>query len=139
MGWLTIMQDTNAWSPQQHDEARAAIALYKQSLRPLIRDARLYHVSPRPDGVHWDAIEYFDPTRKSGVVYTFRGTVADESAHNFTLAGLQPRKLYRLHFHDGTAADATVSGHDLMTTGLAVKLPIPQSSELVFLEEKDGQ
>jgi hypothetical protein len=138
MGWLTIMQDTNAWSPKQHDEARAAIALYKQSLRPLIRDARLYHVSPRPDGVHWDAIEYFDPARKSGVVYAFRGTIADEPAHTFTLAGLRPNKLYRLHFHDATAADSTASGHDLMTIGLAVKLPIPLSSELVFLEEKDG-
>ena len=64
MGWLTIMTDTNAWSPEQHAEARKEIDLYKKELRSLIRDARIYHVSPRPDGVHWDGIQYWDPDRR---------------------------------------------------------------------------
>jgi hypothetical protein len=52
MGWVTIMQDTTSWSVAQHEAARQAIVLYKQKLRPLIREASLYHVSDRPDGVH---------------------------------------------------------------------------------------
>jgi len=72
MGWLTIMMDTSAWTPEQHDAARQAIALYKQQLRPLIRDAKLYHVTPRPDGIHWDGIEYWDSARGKGVVFAFR-------------------------------------------------------------------
>ena len=56
MGWVSIMQDTTAWNAEQHEAARQAIALYKEQLRPLIRDARLYHVSDRPDGVHWDGM-----------------------------------------------------------------------------------
>lgn len=135
MGWTTIMLDTTIWSPEQHDAARRAFALYKQELRPLIRDARLYHVSQRPDGVHWDGMEYWDPARKKGAVFAFRGTVADESGHRFTLAGLDPLRRYRLHFQDGSAADRVALGSELMGRGLEVSLKTPLSSELVFVDE----
>jgi alpha-galactosidase len=134
MGWVTIMMDTTAWTPQQHAAARQAIALYKEKLRPLIRDARLYHISPRPDGVHWDGMEYWDPRRGKGVVYAFRGSIADEDEHRFMLAGLEPGGRYRLHCEDGSAADREASGRELMKQGLAVRLGVPFSSELVFLE-----
>lgn len=134
MGWITIMTDTTAWTPQQHKAARQAIALYKEKLRPLIRDARLYHVSPRPDGVHWDGMEYWDPKRGEGVVYAFRGSIADEDEHHFALKGLESRGRYRLHFQDGSAPDREATGRELMESGLAVRLPTPLSSELVFLE-----
>ncbi len=35
MGWLTIMIDTNTWSPEQHAEAKKEVDLYKKQLRPL--------------------------------------------------------------------------------------------------------
>jgi melibiase-like protein/glycosyl hydrolase family 36 len=133
MGWLTIMQDTNAWTAEQHALAKEEFATYKKSLRPLIRDANLYHVSPRPDGVHWDGIEYFNPQLEHGVVYAFRGTTHAEDDHVFHLQGLQPDRKYRISFHDHSAPDRTASGRDLMRSGLVVHLRIPDSSELVFL------
>ena len=135
MGWETIMQDTNAWTPEQHEAARQAFALYKEKLRPLIRDAELFHISPRPDGVHWDGMEYWDPARGTGVVFAFRGTAADEAEHRFVLAGLDGAKHYRLHFQDGSSTDAEATGAELMGAGLEVHLPNPLSSELVFLED----
>jgi len=135
MGWITIMLDTTAWTPEQHDAARSAFALYKKDLRPLIRDARLYHVSQRPDGIHWDGMEYWDPARKKGVVFTFRGSIPDEPEHRFVLSGLNPQGHYRLHFEDGSAPDREASGSELLGSGLAVHLQNPLSSELVFLEE----
>jgi len=135
MGWTTIMLDTTAWSPQQHDAARQAFQLYNQQLRPLIRDASLYHVSPRPDGVHWDGIEYWDPSAKKGVLFAFRGSIPDEPRHRFNLAGLDPQKRYQLHFEDGSATDTQPSGKELMASGLAVHLPASLSSELIFLSE----
>jgi hypothetical protein len=135
MGWTTIMLDTTAWSPQQHDAARQAFQLYNQQLRPLIRDASLYHVSPRPDGVHWDGIEYWDPSAKKGVLFAFRGSIPDEPRHRFNLAGLDPQKRYQLHFEDGSATDTQPSGKELMASGLAVHLPASLSSELIFLTE----
>jgi alpha-galactosidase len=137
MGWLTLMLDTSVWTPDQHEAAKQAIALYKERLRPLIRDARLYHISPRPDGVHWDGIEYWDPVRRQGVVFAFRGSVLDEPQHTFTLAGLDPARQYKLHFQDGSASDRTASGRELMQ-GLAVNLLTPLSSELVFVSDADA-
>ncbi len=135
MGWITIMLDTTAWNAEQHEAARQAIALYKEKLRPLIRDAQLYHVSERPDGMHWDGIEYWDPARRQGVVFAFRGSVRDEAEHRFVLAGLDPAKRYRLHFQDGSAPDRTMTGSEMMGAGLTVRLMIPLSSELIFLSD----
>ncbi len=59
LGWFSLMLDTSQWTPQQRAEARVQFALYKSALRPLIREADLYHVAERPDGVHWDGVEYY--------------------------------------------------------------------------------
>jgi len=136
MGWLTVMQNTTEWTPEQHAAARAAIGLYKRRLRPLIRDARLFHISPRPDGVHWDGMEYWDPVRGQGVVFAFHGSDATAASHRFVLAGLNGQAIYRLHFQDGTSPDAMVSGRQLMTSGVRILLREPLSSELVFISAR---
>jgi hypothetical protein len=135
MGWFTIMLDTNAWSSEQHDAARQEVALYKQELRPLIRDASLYHVSARPDGVHWDGIEYWNVENLRGVVFVFRGSTETEKTHSFVLKGLQPSARYQLRFHDHSSPDRVVNGRELMGRGMMVELPSPNSSELVFVRE----
>ena len=134
MGWLSIMQDTTVWLPEQHAAAKEEFRLYKEKLRPLIRDANLYHISPRPDGIHWDAIEYFDVNRGTGVIYAFRGSIQDEPNHTFFLQGLDPNSEYRLHFQDGSDSDRTVKGEELMKKGLTINLAQPNDSELVFID-----
>jgi hypothetical protein len=134
LGWFSLMLDASRWTLAQHDAARHEFALYKSRLRPLIREADLYHVADRPDGVHWDGIEYYSMARRRGVLYAFRGTVADEPAHRFRLQGLDPERRYRLAFEDrGAAAGVVLSGRTLMKEGLPVTLPEPLSSELVFI------
>ena len=135
MGWVTIMLDTTAWTREQHQAAQEAIALYKSKLRPLIRDANLFHISDRPDGVHWDGMEYWNPKAGSGAVFVFRGTIQDETEHTFVLAGLNPTKLYKLHFNDDPAQDEVKSGDQLIQHGLSVHLQDPLSSELIFMTE----
>jgi alpha-galactosidase len=135
MGWLTVMQNTNAWTPEQHAAAKQEFALYKEKLRPFIRDADLYHISARPDGVHWDGIEYNNVKRAQVLVYAFRGSAPDDRTHIFPLHGLQPQRQYRLHFHDGSSSDRTESGHDLMDKGLSMVLAVPNSAELVFIDQ----
>lgn len=137
MGWLSVMMDTTSWSGEQHEEARKEIELYKKELRPLIRDADLYHVSPRPDGVHWDGVEYWDPSRRKGVLYAFHGTDANDGTHSFVLKGLNPSATYKLSFNDHTSADRTGTGRELMRSGVKVYLPVENSSELVFIAEKN--
>jgi alpha-galactosidase len=135
MGMLTIMQDTNTWTAEEHAAAKAEFALYKQKLRPLIRDAQLYHVSERPDGIHWDGMEYFDGHRRRGVLYAFRGSSENESQHRFPVEGVESNHNYRLHFYDLSAPDRTISGRELLKGGLTVVLPSPLSSELIFMDD----
>jgi hypothetical protein len=136
LGWFSLMLDTGAWSEEQRAEARRAFALYKSTLRPLIRSADLYHVAARPDGLHWDGIEYYSTSLRRGVVYAFRGAAPDEPTHRYRLAGLDPERRYRLKFQDqGAAADQVLTGHDLLQSGVEVALPLPLSSELIFIEE----
>ena len=135
MGWFTLMLDTTKWSSEQHTVAKEEFQLYKDRLRPLIRDANLFHVSERPDGIHWDGIEYYDSTLGAGVLYAFRGSTQPEGEHTFKLQGLDPQRKYRLTFHDHSAAGQTLSGKDLMEKGILITLAEPNSSELVFIQE----
>ena len=135
MGWLTVMLDTTSWSKEQRDAAKVEFEIYKALLRPFIRDADLYHISPRPDGVHWDGIEYFDSARGQGVVYAFRGSIEGEPGHVFHLQGFRPDRNYQVHFQDHSSPDAVRKGNALLENGLRVELPNPNSSELIFFRE----
>jgi alpha-galactosidase len=135
MGWCTVMQDTRTWTPDEHAAAEGAFAVYKARLRPLIRGADLYHISARPDGVHWDGIEYWDRVSGRGVVYAFRGSAPGDARHTYELQGLRADRLYRLEFEDSSASNRVMTGRELMRSGLTVSLQLPASSELVFVEE----
>ena len=136
MGWLTIMLDTSQWSAKERTVAKEEIQLYKNELRPLIRDANLYHVWPRPDGVHWDGVEYFDPRRGKGVIYAFRGS-GQGDFYRCIPQGLGWTRKYRITFHDHPSNNPVMTGRDLMTTGFTVTLPEPHTSELVFIDAVD--
>jgi hypothetical protein len=136
LGWFSLMQDTSQWSKEQRAEARVQFALYKSALRPLIREADVYHAGERPDGVHWDGIEYYSARLRRGVLYAFHGTAPEQPTHRFRLLGLNPRARYRLKFQDqGTAANRVLLGQLLMQEGAEVTLDLPLSSELIFFEE----
>jgi hypothetical protein len=135
LGWFSLMQDTGQWTAEQRAEARTQFALYKSVLRPLIREADVYHVAARPDGVNWDGMEYFSASLRRGVLYAFRGTAPDQPLHRFPLFGLNPEGRYRITFEDQGAAKAISTGHSLLQDGVRVTLAQPLSSELVFVEE----
>jgi hypothetical protein len=135
MGWFTLMLDTTQWSADEHAAAHEQIALYKTRIRPLIREADLFHASARPDGLHWDGIEYFDSAKQRGVLFAFRGSSPEEVTHMFPLQGLGVEKLYRLTYQDHSSADQVLSGEQLMQRGVQVSLPAPNSSELVFIDQ----
>ncbi len=135
MGWFTLMLDSNTWTPEQHAVARAEFDLYKRRLRPLIRQANLYHVSDRPSEAHWDGIEYFDPATGHGVLFAFHGTAVDETTHRFPVRGLQQHGTYRVTFQDHTSEDYAASGEQILHSGVVVTSSVPNSSELVFITE----
>ena len=126
------MLDMGQWTKEQRDIARHEFEIYKQRIRPLINGGRLYHVSERPDGVHFDGMQYVDPGSGQGVVFAFRGTTG-ESRHVFKLKGLEPDAEYQLSFEDYGEPVRRVRGSDLLSTGIEVVLPETESSQLVYL------
>ena len=80
-------------------------------------------------------MEYFDSDRRRGVLYAFRGSTRNENQHRFSVEGVQSSHNYRLHFSDHSAPDRTISGRELLDRGLTVALPLPLSSELVFIDD----
>jgi len=135
LGWFSLMLDASQWTLEQREAAQREFALYKSRLRPLIRDADVYHVADRPDGVHWDGMEYYSTRLRRGVLYAFRGSASDLPTHRFRLSGLKPAGRYRLSFQDNPAADRELTGESLMQMGVDVGLALPLSSDLIFFEE----
>jgi hypothetical protein len=135
LGWFSLMLDAGQWSARQREAATREFALYKSKLRPMIRAADLYHVADRPDGVHWDGMEYFSAGLRRGVLYAFRGSSDDLPTHRFRLQGLKQNRRYRFTFQDNPAANRVLTGKSSMQMGVDVRLALPLSSDLIFFEE----
>ncbi len=122
------------WTASQKQQIQQAVATYKTKLRPLVRTANLYHILPRPDDKRWDGMEYFDPVSKHGAICIFRPD-SPESRQVVKLKGLDAQANYWLWCEDGSIALHQTSGEDLLRTGLAMTLPQPFSSDIIFLQD----
>jgi hypothetical protein len=115
--------------------ARRQIEIYKKTLRPLIREGNLYHVSPRPTENGWDAFEYYDPQRGAGALLVFRAN-SRSAQEVFRLDGLEPDAAYTLRFVDHDVPPITRAGRPLMRDGLSIRLPSRESSQIVDLKRQ---
>jgi len=121
------------WTRAEKDAVKACVDTYKAAIRPLVRNADLYHILPRPDGQKWDGIEYYDPMAGKGVVYVFKPS-AQPSTVAIRFKGLDAARKYRLRFEDGTQPPSIHSAAELMDAGLRVTLECEEVSELIFFE-----
>ena len=121
------------WTQEEKDAVKACVDTYKTRIRPLVREANVYHILPRPDGKNWDGIEYYDPSTGKGVVYLFKPS-REIMTQSVQLKGLDPAQTYDLRFEDGTCAASTRSASVLMHEGMEVTLPGDEASELIFFE-----
>ena len=109
------------------------IAIYTESLRPLIREACIYHILPRPDGINWDGIEYFDTVTGKGAVMLFK-TKDGINQKNIVLKGLSHDLKYLLKFVDRTEQNVIMTGSELISTGLPVTMTGELKSEIILFE-----
>ncbi|QGQ94273.1 hypothetical protein EHS13_04815 [Paenibacillus psychroresistens] len=112
--------------------------LYNNSIKPLVRDANLYHILPRPDGTNWDGIQYFDPNTTNaikGAVFLFMPTNAGGNTKNIIFKGLNPATTYTLEFYDRTTQNTTATGAALMSTGLNVTFTgTAKASDIIWIK-----
>jgi hypothetical protein len=121
------------WTQQERDVVKACVDTYRSKIRPLVREADLYHVFPRPDGRNRDGIEYYDPARGKGVVYVFQPS-REAATGTIRFKGLDREKSYSMSFADGTHPSCVKSAAVLMDEGLKLELKGEEVSELVFFE-----
>ena len=122
------------WTQAEKDAVKSAVATYKTKIRPLVRNADLYHILPRPDGKNWDGIQYYDPVTKKGVAYLFK-TAAGTDTLTIRLRGVKPRTTYRVTFEDNTNPAVEKTGEEL-AQGIEVTLKGAPVSELMFVEAR---
>jgi hypothetical protein len=65
------------------------------------------------------------------VVVTRDDTTAGSAA--IVLHGLQPGNTYKVHFQDDTRV-LSMTGQQLMTSGVRVNLPLAQTAEIVYVD-----
>ena len=122
------------WTQEEKDAVKTSVATYKNKIRPLVRNADLYHILPRPDGKNWDGIQYYDPLTKKGVAYLFKPAAGTDSTV-IKLRGVEPKTTYRVTFEDGTNPSVEKTGAEL-AKGIEVTLKGSPVSELLFLDAR---
>ncbi len=131
--WQIDPTHSASWSAEEISGARRATDIYKSWIRPMLKDAEVHHILPRPDDFHWDGMFYWSPSLKRGTVYIFRPN-NDQSSQRVHLKGLAAGTQYRLRSEDGSVAEEVRTGNDLMSEGILIKLPRKYSSDLIYVE-----
>lgn len=106
--------------------------MYNEKIKPLVRNAELYHILPRPDCVNWDGVEYFDPDTGSGAVFLFKPTDAEGQEKTICLRGLDAGASYSLVFEDRPEQNKTLTGAEL-AAGIAVTIAEDMGSEIIWI------
>jgi hypothetical protein len=109
-------------------------------MKPLIRYGDLYHILPRPDGVHWDGLEYIDVDSEreiKGLVMLWKPTNTEGPEKTVKLRGLEAETLYQLTFEDRPEQNCVKSGAELMENGLTVVIEGEFGSEMIWISEAE--
>jgi alpha-galactosidase len=133
--WQIDPTNVASWTEPERESVRKAVRIYKEWIRPMLQDVKVYHILPRPDGAHWDGMFYWSPSLRKGTVYIFRPD-SDEEHRVIRLKGLEPASSYRIRSEDGSVEAGVRSGASLMDEGLRIALPARYTSDLIYIQEE---
>ncbi len=114
--------------------------VYNKLMKPLIRYGDLYHILPRPDGIHWDGLQYIDADSTNpikGLVMLWKPTDTEGSEKTVYLRGLETDTMYRLTFEDRPEQNCEKLGSELMEAGLTVTIEGESGSEMIWISEAE--
>ena len=143
MGFRTTIMGIpmwSSWAGTVHREYYDEYAhIYKEKVKPLVRDGELYHVLPRPDGTNWDGMMYADPDSSNeikGVVFLFKPSAEVSDTYNVVFRGLNADTVYQLTFEDRPEQNCTAKGSTLMSEGINVEIKYV-GSEMIWITEAE--
>lgn len=110
--------------------------LHNEKIKPLIRHANLYHILPRPDGVHWDGMQYgcdyIPDNRICGASFIFKPTDQDGTKKIVPVRGLNPDIIYSVEFYERKDQNFEAMGSELMENGFEIEITEACGSDIVF-------
>lgn len=112
------------------------LALYRERMRPILRQGDVYHVLPMANGVDWDGFFFYNPAIARGALLVFKPSVRAEGGDNrrIALPGLEPDGMFTCTFEDRTEQTVTALGSEL-NEGLWVRgLSGDHASEIVWVD-----
>jgi alpha-galactosidase len=124
------------FSPLLKAEILRQVLLYKQIIRPILNDCRVYHhtpITPLLEGTPWVVMEYATPDSRAGLGWVFRTSEASDSTYLFRPRGLDFSKTYKVTFSN-TGQAVTMAGDRLLQEGIPVRLEANLSSELLIFQ-----
>jgi len=132
--WQIDPTDTPTWTEEEHAATRRCVTVYKQWIRDMLPGVKVHHILPRPDGVEWDGLFYWNHAMAKGTLYVFRPDALD-AERTVRLRGLDPALEYALWCEDGSIPPGVHLGRALMDEGLRIRLPSRFTSDLIFIQE----
>ena len=128
------------FNPLLRDQIRSGVELYKSELRPILRDARVFHHTPLTEYYNqtpWVVLEYASPDARKAVVTLFRTSSFGDPVYRLTPRGLDASQKYRVTF-ENRGETAVLSGIDLMRDGIPVTLQTAETSEMLVFESENS-
>lgn len=124
MGAMMVQNVSSYLSDIEKQELIKGWKLYKEKQRPILKGADVYHILPMPDGKNWDGMEYYNKDIEKGSVFLFRDKnigSSDGSSKTIKLKGLEEKAKYKIEFQDRTEQNTTMTGSELINTGITVR------------------
>ncbi|MDO8685642.1 MAG: alpha-galactosidase, partial [Clostridiales bacterium] len=129
MGACNISDDLLKLPSEAYESMKRVIELYK-NVRCRIKGP-IRHILPQPrDPREWDAAEVYDDKLCEGMVFIFRPS-SPVPEINIKLTGLDNDKKYQIYSENHSKITTTLSGRELMESGLRIRINETSGSEIL--------
>jgi alpha-galactosidase len=126
------------FNPISRRAIRDAVQLFKDEVRPIMINSRVFHHTPALDFKEpssWLVLEYAAPDSRRAVATLFRASVTGEDRYVFRPRGLDFSRTYRVRLMN-SGQMIEINGTRLLQEGLPVRIENPMGSEMLIFEAK---
>jgi len=126
------------FNPVLKEEIRHQVNLYKQVIRPVMKDCRVYHhtaLTSLLEGTPWMVMEYATPDSRADMGWIFRTSESGDPTYWFKPRGLDLSKKYNVTFSN-SGRTLAISGDRILQEGIPVRLEGNLTSELLIFHSQ---
>jgi alpha-galactosidase len=131
-GPFILMNRITDWSGSTSDFAGEEVDLYK-FVRATIRDSKIFHLTPPPDGTFNDAMEAYNAEKDAAFIFVYGGGPRATVEYVYP-RGLNPSSTYLVNFLE-VEHSYVASGRDIMQNGIPVVIH-PRMAEVIALRRR---